>query len=74
MKNSSKLIKRKKRLSKEEKKAILSTIRYCFLTQDDLYNLPKDALFKAAKDFILEGLAIRLSNHESLKYDKPITV
>jgi hypothetical protein len=60
-------------LTKEQKKNLLGVIRYSYLSQEELYSMAKDPVFKQAKEYILEGLALRLSNYESFKCGTNIT-
>lgn len=67
-----KLASDKIKLTDEEKLEILKCIRYSFLTQEELLKLSTDAGFTQAKEFIMQGLAVKLGgahqfNSEELK-------
>ncbi len=53
------------RLSKEEKKELFSTIRYSYMSHEDLLVLTADPVFEQAKDFIVEGLSAKLNTFEN---------
>jgi len=50
----------KQKLTNSEKETILTCIRYSFLPQEELLKLSTDDAFTLAKEFIVQGLAIKL--------------
>lgn len=58
-----------KRLSKAEKKELFKTVRYGFMKHEDLLSLTSNKTFDAAKDFIVEGLSVKLNKHENAKQE-----
>ena len=54
-----------KRLSKDEKKQLFKTIRYSFIKHEDLLQLTTNKTFELAKEFIIEGLSVRLNPYEN---------
>lgn len=53
------------RLNKEEKKELFHSIRYSFVKHEDLIALTTNKTFELAKDYIVEGLSVRLNPFES---------
>lgn len=58
-----------KRLSKDQKKELFKTVRYGFMSHEDLLSLTANKTFEAAKDFIVEGLSVKLNKHENAKQE-----
>ena len=55
----------KKKLTKEEEKALVHCIRFSFLSHADLISLTNDPIMKDYKELSLQGLSARLN-----KFDK----
>lgn len=55
---------RVKGLRSEEKKELLKTIRYAFLTHQELLKCSRDPLFNEAKEYIVEGLTHKIEPEE----------
>lgn len=53
------------RLSRDKKRELFKTIRYSFLSHEDLINLTVNKTFESAKDYILEGLSVKLNSFEN---------
>jgi len=53
------------RLSKAQKIELFSTIRYSFMKHEDLIALTMNKAFDLAKDYVLEGLSVRLNSFEN---------
>lgn len=53
-----------KRLTKAQKTDLFKTIRYGFLRHDELLALTLNPNFDLAKNFIVEGLSMRLKSYE----------
>lgn len=53
------------RLSKQEKKELFKTIRYSYCKHEDLLDLVQNPVFNLAKDYIVEGLSVRLNPYEN---------
>ena len=53
------------RLSKAEKIELFKTIRYSFMKHEDLLALTTNTTFELAKQFIIEGLSVRLNPFEN---------
>lgn len=53
------------RLSKEQKKGLFKTLRYSYCKHEDLLALTTNKTFELAKDFIVEGLSVRLNPFEN---------
>lgn len=53
------------RLSKQQKVDLFQTIRYSFMKHEDLLSLTSNTRFELAKDFIVEGLSVRLNPFEN---------
>ena len=53
------------RLNKAEKKELFHSIRYSFVKHEDLIALTTNKTFEMAKDYIVEGLSVRLNPFES---------
>ena len=53
------------RLTKEEKKQLFQTIRYSYMTHEELIGLTSNPIFELAKDFIVEGLSAKLNTFEN---------
>lgn len=53
-----------KRLTEEEKLALLKTIRYSQLSHPTLKKVSANPLFSLAKDYVLQGLSARLKAFE----------
>jgi len=53
------------RLNKKEKAELFLTIRYSFMKHEDLLALTSNSTFALAKDFIVEGLSVRLNPFEN---------
>lgn len=56
-----------KRLSKVEKTELFKTIRFGFLHHEDLLRMTSNPVFELAKNFIVEGLSVRLDTYENSK-------
>jgi len=54
-----------KRLTKTQKADLFKTIRYGFLHHDELLALTMNPTFELAKNFIVEGLSVRLNSYET---------
>jgi hypothetical protein len=54
-----------KRLSQNEKIELFKTVRYSFLSHENLISLTSNKTFELAKDFILEGLSLKLNAFEA---------
>lgn len=54
-----------RRLSKVEKVELFKTIRYGYLHHNELLKLTINPNFDLAKNFIVEGLSVRLDSYES---------
>eukprot|EP00826_Nyctotherus_ovalis_P004999 TRINITY_DN1110_c0_g8_i1.p1 TRINITY_DN1110_c0_g8~~TRINITY_DN1110_c0_g8_i1.p1 ORF type:complete len:253 (+),score=62.75 TRINITY_DN1110_c0_g8_i1:155-913(+) len=59
-----------KRLANEEKLELLRCIRYSHLEHKELLTIVNDPTFTLAKDFILQGLSLRLNRYETLPDNK----
>jgi hypothetical protein len=55
-----------KRLTKDQKKNIFSTVKYPKLTHQELLALTVNETFTLANEFIIEGLSAKLSNFETV--------
>jgi hypothetical protein len=53
------------RLTEDEKKELLSTIRFSFMKHEELLEIATKPIFSLAKDFIVEGLSCRLNSFEN---------
>ena len=53
-----------KPLTKVEKEAIFSALRYSFMTHQQLINMLSEPGFEEAKDYIREGISFRLISYE----------
>ena len=53
------------RLTKEQKTELFRTIRYSYMSHEELIMLTQNTVFELAKDFILEGLSFRLNSFEN---------
>jgi type I site-specific restriction endonuclease len=51
-----------KRLSKAEKKELFKTVRYSFLEHEELLKLTANPVFELAKEFVIEGLSVKLAS------------
>ena len=56
-----------RKLSDDEKKQLFKTIRFSFMTHEELLALTANPAFALAKDFIVEGLSAKLSSFENAK-------
>ena len=54
-----------KRLTKEEKTELFKCIRFSYLKHDDLFAMSMNPMFELAKNFIVEGLSVRLDTYEN---------
>ena len=54
-----------KRLSKAEKTELFKTIRFSFMKHEDLLALTMNPVFESAKQFVIEGLSVRLNPFEN---------
>ena len=64
-----------RRLTKEEKKELFKAIRYSYLPHEKLLELSTHPTFDLAKNYIVEGLSIRLDSYENaLKKDVSINL
>ena len=54
-----------KPLTDAEKEEIFKTIRFSFMTHQQLLSLLSEPVFEAAKEFIREGISFRLISYES---------
>eukprot|EP00347_Sterkiella_histriomuscorum_P004984 403358342 len=54
-----------KRLTKAQKTDLFKTIRYSYLHHDELLSMTMNPTFDLAKNFIVEGLSVRLDTYES---------
>lgn len=53
-----------KRLSKDQKDVLYKTVRYSYLQHEELLETSKNPYFLGAKDYIMQGLSIKLSPYE----------
>ena len=53
------------RLSSIQKKALFKTIRYSYCKHEDLLGLTLNKQFELAKEFVIEGLSVRLNPYEN---------
>ena len=53
-----------KRLSKDQKDVLYKTVRYSHLQHEELLETSKNPNFAGAKDYIMQGLSIKLSPYE----------
>ena len=53
------------RLTKAEKKELFKTIRYSYMKHEDLLALTADPVFALAKEYIIQGLSVRLNPYEN---------
>ena len=53
------------RLTKDQRRELFKTIRYSFMSHEDLLGLTVNAVFAEAKDFIVEGLSVKLNSFEN---------
>lgn len=58
------------RLNKEQRKDLFKVVRYSYLPNEDLVKASQNKVFEEAKDFIVEGLSIRLNPLESIEEEK----
>jgi hypothetical protein len=64
-----------KRLTKDEKIDLFKTVRYSYLSHENLISLTNNKTFELAKDFILEGLSLKLNAFESgIKQEPSINI
>lgn len=54
-----------KRLTKDEKIELFKTVRYSYLSHENLISLTGNKTFELAKDFVLEGLSLKLNAFEA---------
>ena len=54
-----------KRLTKDEKIDLFKTVRYSYLSHENLISLTGNKTFELAKDFVLEGLSLKLNAFEA---------
>lgn len=54
-----------KRLTKDEKIELFKTVRYSYLSHENLISLTSNKTFELAKDFVLEGLSLKLNAFEA---------
>ena len=54
-----------KRLTKEQKLELFKTVRYSYLKHEELLALAINPVFDAAKNYIVEGLSVRLDSYEN---------
>ena len=54
-----------KRLRKDEKLELFKTVRYSYLSHENLISLTSNKTFELAKDFVLEGLSLKLNAFEA---------
>jgi len=54
-----------KRLTKAQKVELFKTIRFSFMSHEDLLALTVNPTFDLAKAFIIEGLSVRLNPYEN---------
>lgn len=59
-----------RRLTEEEKLALLRTIRYSQLSHQTLKKVSANPLFSLAKDYVLQGLSARLKSYEETGEDE----
>ena len=55
----------KKKLTKDEEKALIYCIRFSFLSHADLISLSNDPIMQDYKDLVLQGLSARLNTYEN---------
>ena len=63
---------KKKKLTKEEEKALVYCIRFSFLSHADLISLSNDPIMNDYKDLVLQGLSARLNTYENTDEQKPL--
>jgi len=63
---------RVKGLRPEEKRELFKTIRYAFLTHQELLKCSRDPIFDEAKDFLVEGLTYKIEPEEVLDKDNTL--
>jgi len=59
-------------LRPEEKRELYKTIRFAFLTHQELLQCSRDPLFNEAKDFLVEGLTYQIEPEEVLDKDNTL--
>ena len=62
-----------KRLSKAERKDLFKTVRYSFLEHEQLLTLTTNPIFELAKEFVIEGLSVKLSSTAKDSPKNPLT-
>ena len=63
------------REQRPEKIELFKTVRYSFLSHENLINLTSNKTFELAKDFILEGMSLKLNAFEAgIKQEPSINV
>lgn len=50
------------RLSKAQKKELFRTVRYSFLEHEELLSLNSNPNFELAKEYVIEGLSVKLAS------------
>ena len=63
---------KKKKLTKDEEKALVYCIRFSFLSHADLISLSNDPIMGDYKDLLLQGLSARLNTYENTDEQKPL--
>ena len=63
---------KKKKLTKDEEKALVYCIRFSFLSHADLIALSNDPIMGDYKDLLLQGLSARLNSYENTDEQKPL--
>ena len=52
-------------MTKDEKIDLFKTVRYSYLSHENLISLTGNKTFELAKDFVLEGLSLKLNAFEA---------
>ena len=52
-------------MTKDEKIDLFKTVRYSYLSHENLISLTANKKFELAKDFVLEGLSLKLNAFEA---------